>query len=175
MTAGRNRRERGGVTLVLILVLLVLAALVGALAVRGSTSDLQMAGSQRVARTGFYCAEAGINAARPLIADNYPQWNIILSGGTQNVFAYPIYGDIDGDLVNDYKVTIKDNIDEFPVNVPGTDSDLTVIIVSECINPAFSKGAGDRTLQELVTYTGNLGTDYRFQAGHSSTHSGNEN
>ena len=57
-------RQRGGVTLLLIMVLIVLAALVGVLAVRGATGDLQMAGSQRVARTGFYCAEGGLNMAR---------------------------------------------------------------------------------------------------------------
>ena len=171
----RRSKERGGVTLVLILVLLVLAGLVGALAVRGSTSDLTMAGSQRQARTGFYCAEAGLNAARAQVAAIYPSWNSILAGTVPAGVTYPIVGDIDGDGVNDWSVTIRDNVDENPTNNPSVDSDLTVIMISQCTNASFSKGAAQKTVEQLVTYTGNLGTDYRYQAGHSSTHSGNAN
>jgi Tfp pilus assembly protein PilX len=171
----RHSQERGGVTLILILVLLVLAALVGALAVRGSTSDLTMAGSQRQARTGFYCAEAGLNAARAAVAAMYPSWNSILAGTVPTGVTYPIVGDIDSDGTNDWSVTIRDNVDENPTNDPTTDHDLTVIMISQCTNPNFSKGSAQRTLEQIVTYTGNLGTDYRYQAGHSSTHSGNAN
>lgn len=169
-----SRREKGGVTMLLIVVLLVFAALLGALAVRGSSGDLQQAGAQRRSRTGFYCAEAGLNAARSTLAAHYGEWNTIFSGGTPS-FPYPVVGDIDGDLVNDYSVTIVDNVDEFPTNDPTHDNDLVAIMVSTCTNPNFAQGAGGRTLQQIVTYTGNAGTDYRYQAGHSSTHSGNEN
>ena len=64
------------------MVLIVLAGLVGVLAVRGASSDLQMAGSQRVSRTGFYCAEAGLNYARAIVAAHPADWNPVLATGT---------------------------------------------------------------------------------------------
>ncbi|MFI5290082.1 MAG: hypothetical protein ACHQ17_10555, partial [Polyangia bacterium] len=80
-----------------------------------------------------------------------------------------------GDGQNDYSVSLKDNYDELPplANAPTVDNDLTAVMVSTCISPTLTSGA--RQLEQIVTLTGNLGTDYRYQAGHSSTHSGNEN
>ena len=174
-----TKRERGGATLLLVLVLLAFSALVGALAVRGATGDMQMAASQRQNRSAFYCAEAGLNAARGVISNNYTQWNTILAGGTPSGFTYPVVGDIDGVTGNDYSVTIKDNVDEPAcgggANDPTNDKDLTIILVSTCISTTITGGAQQRTLEQIVQYTGNLGTDYRYQAGHSSTHSGNAN
>ncbi len=169
------KNQKGGATLLLILVLLAFSALVGALAVRGATGDLQMAGSQRQNRTAFYCAEAGLNAARPILAINYAQWNNIFSTNTATGFTYPITGDLDNDGHADYSVTIKDDVDEFPTNDPTKDSNLSAILVSTCISQTLSGGAQQRTLQQIVTYSGSLATDYRYQAGHSSTHSGNAN
>jgi PilX N-terminal len=172
-----TRREKGGATMLLILVLLAFSALMGALAVRGATGDMQMSASQRQNRSAFYCAEAGLNAARGIISANFTQWNTMLAGGTPVGFTYPIVGDIDGLAGNDYSVTIKDNIDEFPpaANNPADNKDLTVIMVSTCISTTITGGAQQRTLEQIVQYSGNLGTDYRYQAGHSSTHSGNVN
>jgi Tfp pilus assembly protein FimT len=172
-------RQRGGVTLLLVMVLIVLAALVGVLAVRGASSDLQMAGAQRVSRSGFYCAEAGLNYARAKAAANPGDWATILLGnatswytsGTQGI---GVYVDIDGDGPPNYDayVTLKDNQDDTD---PTRDSDLTVILTSKCISSTLESNSATRTLSQIVTYAGNGGTDYRFQAGHSSTHSGNEN
>jgi hypothetical protein len=142
---------------------------------------MQMAASQRQNRSAFYCAEAGLNAARGIISSNYSQWNTILAGGAPT-FAYPVVGDIDSDVNHapDYSVTIKDNFDEIPscggnADIPTHDCDLTIIMVSTCISTTITGGAQQRTLEQIVAYTGNLGTDYRYQAGHSSTHSGNAN
>jgi hypothetical protein len=169
------RRERGGATLLLILVLLAFSALVGALAVRGASGDLQMAASQRANRSSFYCAEAGLNAARPILASVYGQWNSIFATGKATGITYPVTGDLDGDGQIDYSVTIADNIDEQPTNNPLVDSDLAAIITSVCVSPTLSGGASNRTLMQIISYTGQLGTDYRFQAGHGSSHSGNAN
>jgi hypothetical protein len=168
------RRERGGATLLLILVLLAFSALVGALAVRGASGDLQMAASQRANRSSLYCAEAGLNAARPILASAYGQWNSIFATGKATGITYPVTGDLDGDGQIDYSVTIADNIDE-AVNNPLVDSDLTAVITAVCVSPTLSGGASNRTLAQIISYTGQLGTDYRFQAGHSSSHSGNAN
>jgi Tfp pilus assembly protein PilX len=177
----RRSRQHGGVTLLLIVVLILLAALVGALAVRGSFTDLRMSGSERVSRTSFYCAEAGLNAARPTIGAAFLQWSNMLSGTVQGGQANPFTGSISGGLGagNDYKVWIVDDKDETSVaDNPLVDNNLTVIMISVCTSVAdngTSSDMGGRELHELVSYGGNGGNDYRNQAGHSSTHSGNEN
>jgi Tfp pilus assembly protein PilX len=178
MPRPRRRRQHGGVTLLLIVVLILLAALVGALAVRGSFTDLRMSGSERVARTSFYCAEAGLNAARPLVAASIGQWDSMLAGTAPGGQAQPYTGSIQGGIgasPAQYKAWIVDNQDEQP-DAPQRDADLTVILISQCIDTSLNGTASvGRELRELVTYGGNGGTDYRYQAGHSSTHSGNEN
>jgi Tfp pilus assembly protein PilX len=178
----RWRRQRGGITLLLIMVLIVLSAMLGALAVRGSTNELRMAGSQRTNRAGFYCAEAGLQAARPIFANNVGLWNTMFAGGTvtlvggPNSGAYPLTGDLDNDGQDDYRVTIRDNYDEFPTANNNVDNDLSAIMTSTCISSTLQTGsASGRTLQAIVSYSGNGGNDYRYQAGHSSTHSGNAN
>ena len=174
-------RQRGGVTLLLVMVLIVLAALVGVLAVRGATSDLQMAGSQRVSRTGFYCAESALNQARALVGANPKAWTAILAksstpawwsatGGDVNT---GLWVDIDGDKKIDAIVKMSDNVDGD--NDFTHDNDLTVILTSTCTSAKYEPNSATRTLSQIVTYAGPGPTDYRFQAGHSSTHSGNTN
>jgi len=170
-------RQRGGVTLLLIMVLIVLAALIGVLAVRGATSDLQMAGSQRVSRTGFYCAEAGLNKARALVAANPGDWATILAGGTTSWYTDATNGvhveldnPADGD---DVYVKMTDNVDGD--NNFQHDNDLTVILTATCISSTYESNGATRTLSQVVTYAGGAPFDYKYQAGHSSTHSGNAN
>ncbi len=172
----RRNRQRGGITLLLVMVLLVIAALVGVLAVRGASNDLRMSGVQRVSRTSFYCAEGGLAAARPILSNAYSQWNTIFSGGTPSI-TYPVVGDLDGDGLNDYSVTIADNYDEFPpaVNDPTRDSDLQAIITSKCISTTLGANNVNRSISQIIVFGGAGATDYRYQAGHSSSHSGNEN
>jgi hypothetical protein len=153
--------------------------MLSALALHGAAADLRIAGANRSAKSGLYCAEAGVNAARSYFATNYPLWNTMFAassttyqGGQSSVPGYPVRGDIDGDGVADYQVTLKDNIDEFAplANNPLRDNDLTAIMVSKCINPAMSP----RTLQEIVVLN-SRGSSYRYQAGHGANHAGNEN
>jgi hypothetical protein len=158
------------VALLIVLVISAVAAMMGALAIRGAVTELRASGAERSARLGFYCAEAGIEAARGFFAANYPQWSAMFSGTALG--GYPVSGDLDGDGVADYQVTLRDDVDEFPPlqNDPLHDSDLVAIMVSRCVNPSMSP----RQLEEIVVYNGR-GTDYRTQSGHSSAHSGNEN
>jgi Tfp pilus assembly protein PilX len=181
MTPSRRRRrspryrQRGGVTVLLILVLLVLAALLGALAVRGSTGELRMAGSQRVSRTGFYCAEAGLAYARALAAAHPKDWSTVLSTGAAAGW-YPSGGivhDVDDDDRNDVTVVMSDNVDGD--NSFQHDNDLTVILTATCSSSTLETSNATRKLSQIVTYAGAGPTDYRYQAGHSSTHSGNAN
>ncbi len=74
MTATRRNRERGSamlVTLIIIASLLAGAAvLVGMQLSTNRSTDLTRSGM-----TALYCAEAGIEAANPIVAQNYPLWN----------------------------------------------------------------------------------------------------
>ena len=107
------------------------------------------------------------------------EWNNIFTTGTAIGFPYPVVGDLDGDGIADYSVTIKDNVDEpfGTPNNPNVDASTPpAIMISTCTSSKYaSDNNTSRTLEQLVVYTGVLGSDYRFQAGHSSTHSGNEN
>jgi Tfp pilus assembly protein FimT len=173
-----RHRQRGGVTLLLIMVLIVLAALVGVLAVRGATSDLQMAGSQRVSRSGFYCAEAGLNYARALAAANPKDWASVLSTGVGGTW-YPSGGitlKIDSDNLPDVTIVMRDNVDETGVAQDFTkDQDLTVILTATCNSTTLESDSATRTVSQLVTYAGAPPDDYCHQMGFSSTHSGNAN
>lgn len=173
----RARRDHGGATILLIMVLIVLSALVGAIAVRGAQNELHLAGGQRAARSSFYCAEAGLGRARPIFGANVMLWNTIFAGGapTLSGSAYPLQFDLDGDGANDVRVTLADNDDEFPTSDRTRDNDLTAVMTAQCTSTTIDAEAMQRQLSQVVTYQGNGGTDYRYQAGHSSTHSGNAN
>lgn len=175
-------RQRGGITLLLIMVLIVLAALVGVLAVRGATSDLQMASSQRLSRTGFYCAEAALNAGRAIVGQHVGDWNTILANGNPSWPSwYPsaagIPIDVDGDdpsLANpDAYVVLSD--DQDGDGNTQHDKNLSVILTATCVSKTLESTNATRSLSQIITYAGNGGHDYKYQAGHSSTHSGNEN
>ena len=55
------------------------------------------------------------------------------------------------------------------------DNDLTVILTSQCNSTTLEANNATRKLSQIVTYAGGAPHDYRCQAGHSSTHSGNAN
>lgn len=165
-----DRRQRGGAALVLLLVLSGVAAFIGALAIRGTLADVKVAGAVRQSKTAFYCAEAGINASRSWFGTNYTRWNAIFDPAIADPVGYPVTGDIDGDGVADWSVTLRDNIDEFPTPNALVDNDLTAIMVATCTNATL----GTRTLQEVVT-ANTQGTNYRYQAGHGSNHAGTQN
>lgn len=128
--------ERGSamlVTMTLITSMLAAGALLVALQLKASRST-------DLARTGvssLYCAEAGLTGARTAIMGNYDQWNAALASGTEPAFlSSAVFShDIDGDGVDDFRITMRDNDDELPpaTNEPGADSDLKVYLVSTCI------------------------------------------
>ena len=55
------------------------------------------------------------------------------------------------------------------------DNDLTVILTATCNSSTLEANSATRTLSQIVTYSSGTPFDYRYQAGHSSTHSGNQN
>jgi hypothetical protein len=144
--------ERGGV---MIMVMVILAALVagGAVALYVQTGSTRATGLTRFSRSALYCAEAGLNATRALIIDKYPDWNSVLDPQIDNPAWYGATGimgdagDGDDDL-DDWRVTIFDNDDEFPVPDPARDNDLKIFIRSECLMYPDQP----RVLLELIRY-----------------------
>ena len=144
------RGERGSVML---LVVVILAALLagGAIALSLVVSDTRSSQFANSSRSALFCAESGLAAARGTIAANSPVWNEMLDADPSNDPTwYPIRGDLDGDLIADYEVIIRDNGDEFsptPDN-PNEDNDAKVFVVSRCIRfPNYP-----RAVMELVTF-----------------------
>ena len=174
--------ERGSamlVTMIIVTALLAGAAVLVSMQVASNRStDLV-----RTGMSATYCAEAGLSAARPIVAANYLQWKTALAACTtgapdtpctEPAWLYSGIGshDIDADGFDDFRVYIKDNDDEQnpSVNDPGNDSDLRVFIVSKCIKYADTQ----KEVEELIEYSGG-GQIYKSQAGYGAQGTGNRN
>ena len=161
------------VTMMLISALLAGAAVLVQMNLVGErTADLQ-----RSKLGSLYCAEAGLAAARPVIAANYASWAAALAATPST--AEPAWlssgigsHDLDGDGVADFAVYIKDNDDELPpaANDPSTDSDLKIWIVSRCVKYPDTQ----QEVEELVTWSGG-GTCYNAQGPGGCAGNGNTN
>lgn len=160
----RRQRQRGSAMLV---TLIVVSALLSGAAVLVS----MQIGSNRSAdltRTGLrslYCAEAGLAAARSVVANNYSQWAGNLGTGVEPAWLVSAFShDLDGDGKADFVITLKDNDDELPPNPndPTKDNDLQIFVVSTCINPKYPDN--QKQIEELVFFSGG-GTCYHSQAG----------
>ena len=155
----RRRKEHGGammVTLIIILVLLAGAAMLVSIEVNSTRST----GLTRTGVTAMYCAEAGLAAARQVVANNQANWS---SGALGSLCTTPdtraacvepawIQGgfihDLDGDGDVDVKILLIDNDDEIPTDLT-KDSDRRIFIVAQCLTFAESQ----RELSELVEAT----------------------
>lgn len=175
----RRRREHGGAAMLLMLILMLAAATLGTIAVRGAVSDLSLIATQRRGKTSFYCAEAGLNAARSYFTNNLGQWNQMFAynlGSGSAPAGYPFTADLDSDGVSDVTVTLVDDYDEYPpaVNNPQVDNNMTAIMVATCNSNTIASGI-NHTLRSVVVFNNLAGNDYKNQAGHSSAHTGNQN
>ena len=157
-----RQRQRG--TAILITMLVIVALLGGGAVLVGM--QLQATRSTDVTRSGMtalYCAEAGLNAARPIVANNYAGWNAALAAGTEPLWLnHPTLNhDLDGNgTTADFTITLKDNDDETGVNDPTIDNDLQIWIVSTCnLFPENKK-----QVSELVRFNVG-GTCYQSQLG----------
>lgn len=140
------------VTLIVIGALLAGGAVLVSLQVASNRStDLTRSGT-----SALYCAEAGLAAARPLVAQHYTDWNAALAAGTEPLWLSAPLGDhsIDGDTVADYQISLRDNDDEISPapNDLTHDNDQTIFIVSKCIKYPDT----EKEVVELVTYTGGV-------------------
>jgi len=130
-----RRRERG--TAILITMIVVVALLGGGAVLVGlQLSSTRSSEITRSGMTALYCAEAGLNAARPIVANNYAGWNAALAAGTEPAWLNHPTPDHDLNLdgsAADFTITLKDNDDEGALpNDPNTDNDLQIWVISTC-------------------------------------------
>jgi hypothetical protein len=168
----RRDPQRGGALIVVMIILTSLIAGTG-IALYVHLNQTRGAGIVRQGRDATYCAEAGLARARARIAENQPLWGSMLDTNASNDPSwYPITGDVDGDGVPDFQVTIRDNDDEAPPAPldPTVDNDLVVFLVSRCTR--FNEVP--REIVEMVFHDG-AGAGYRDQSGQGSANTGNVN
>jgi hypothetical protein len=162
-----------GAAMLLIATLLVALLAGGGVALYVQLQSTKGAGMIKASRTSLYCAEAGLAFARPFIALNFLTWPLVLDSNPANDPAwYPVAGDMDGDAVNDFIVTIRDNDDELPptANDRTVDLDRQVFAVARCTKNA----AVSREIVELLLVGGG-GHTYRSQSGGGAFNAGNQN
>ncbi len=149
--------------------MLVTLIIIGALlAGAGVLLSVQMAANRssdlsRSGMTSLYCAEAGLGAARQVVAEHYLDWKASLcttatcteptwmSDGI-DLKTFPKEHDLDGDGNADFTVWLRDNYDELAANDPAVDSDLQVYIVSKCIKFADTP----KQVEELILFEGGI-------------------
>lgn len=169
-----SRRQRGAALMTSLIVLSGLLVAAGA-SVYLLTAETRSTGYTAMARKSLFCAEAGLAAARTVVARNHAGWGAALDGNSANNPAwYPITGHLEANASGppDFTVTLRDNDDELPPldNDPARDNDLRVFIVSRCDKyPDYP-----RTVMELVEYSA-AGHTYRHQAGQGGGNTGNSN
>lgn len=163
MTKRRRIRKARRGSAMLVTLIIIGALLAGA----GVLLSVQMAANRssdltRTGMTALYCAEAGLAAARDVVAENYVDWKTSLCGTATctepawlstgiDAKTNPKQHDLDGDGIADFTVWLRDNRDELTTaNDPAVDTDLQVFIVSKCIKfPDTPK-----QVEELVLFSG---------------------
>jgi hypothetical protein len=144
---------------------------IGAVAVYLMLADTRAAGHTAKSRSALYCAESGLAGARTYLGSNVASWGVMLDADPGNdPTGYPVTGDLDGDGSADWRVTLRDNDDEFPTDNPYFDTDGAVFMVSTCL----ASTDATREVMVLVSLHGG-GTNYRTQAGAGGGNTGNSN
>jgi hypothetical protein len=170
--ARRDPGQRGSAMLLVATILVALLA-GGGVALYVQLQGTKSAGLVKASKNSLFCAEAGIIASRPTLALNYLAWPTLLDGNAANDPSwYPLRGDLDGDGVADYEVSIKDNDDEVPpaADDPLFDNDRRVFAVGRCLKSTEVS----RNVMELLIVGGG-GYVYRNQAGGGGWNTGNQN
>lgn len=142
---GRAKEHGGALMITLLLTVGLIAG--GAVLLRMQLVSTSSAGLVTEEITALNCAEAGVVAARPLVAANVAGWNTASlcnpppprgTGGcvigtpiSEPAWLSAMPHDLDGDGTNDVVVSLVDNDDETPSDLT-VDTDQTIHIISTC-------------------------------------------
>ena len=133
--------ERGSAMLV---TMILIAALLGGAAILSSLqiSSIRSTSLARSRMTATFCAEAGLAASHVSVSKNYNLWNLALCRPSCAAPAQPSWlgstafsHDLDGDGVDDFSLTLRDDDDEIApaANDPTIDINYKVYLVSTCL------------------------------------------
>jgi Tfp pilus assembly protein PilX len=163
--------ERGSAMLV---TMIIISALLAGAAVLVSIqlSSTKATELERNGLASLYCAEAGLRAAEPTVSTNYQTLVAHLcyagnaattdcTGNTTGLDNTVFSHDIDGDGVDDFRITLKDDDDESTTNDPSTDINNKIFIVSTCIKYSDAP----KQVMELIEYTSQAQCDPRQKGG----------
>ncbi len=165
----RRSPQRGSAMLV---TMIVTSSLIAGAAVLVSMqlASTRASGLVSSGLSATYCAEAGLDAARPVVTANYPSWagSLLACGAGPYPCAEPSWLSsgigshaLDGGSGADFAVYLKDNDDEIATpNDPTIDNDRSLFIVSRCLKYSDTV----KEVEELVRFTGG-GTCYQSQQG----------
>ncbi len=135
MRSGNTRdRQRGSAMLI---TMVIISALLAGAAVLLSMQLASNKGTdlERNGLAAEYCAEYGLTLAMPYISSNYSTWSAknALPIPTQPLWLGDSYfnHDIDGDGIDDYAITLKNDDDATPLD-PNTDHNSKVWVISTC-------------------------------------------
>lgn len=167
-TASSELREHGG-ALVFALIAIASMLMVAAFGMFVGMGGRRASTQGYMDRAATLCADTALEHGRAIISVNTVDWNTVLAGGS--AAWYPITGTCTGTAGYTYSVTMRDNVDEqLPtLNNSAVDNDLTVILDSEAIKGAtvMAKVTG------IVTATGAVPGDYKYQAQQGARKTGN--
>lgn len=166
MTRRTRRSLERGSALMTTMILIAILLSGGAMLVRLGVQSTRQVDLTVTSKSSLHCAEAGIAAARTVVANNYALWNASLCNGcaqdnpaSEPAWLAAIDNDLNGDGARDFVITLVDNDDDTPLD-PLLDNDLQVFIVATCIQ----SGDARKQVQELVRFNG-AGNCYQSQLG----------
>lgn len=163
----RRHPQRGSAMLVTLIIIAALIAGAAAL-VTTQLASTRSTGLTRNGITALYCAEAGLSAARDVVATGHSNWDASLAASFGGDHTEPLWissgittHDLDGDGTADFHVYLVDNDDEQPTPNPAADFDFQVFIVSVCDKyPETPK-----EIRELVQFNGGTQCYHSQQGG----------
>jgi hypothetical protein len=160
-----RQRERGSAMLVTMILITALLAGAGVL-LSLQLSSTRSADLTRTNISAVFCAEAGLAAARPIVAENYAQLRVSLCATYRTDPASCVEPawlsaaidagathDLDGDGDADFALYIRDNDDEAGTNDPTVDNDLRVFVSARCLMYPDTP----KQVDELVEHNGSFG------------------
>ena len=122
------RRDEAGSALPFVLLIGAALLSVAAWSLSVGIGSRSAATHQMHSKSAFFCAQRGLERARPIIVASQPEWNKVLSGTA--VAWHPITGFCPGAGGYSYRVTIRDNADDAD---QASDSDRRIIADAEAV------------------------------------------
>jgi len=170
--ATRPRHNEHGSALLMAIVITIVLSLSGVSLLYYAGSLTQTHRNLTDKEGALLCADAGLQRGRTYFANKYLTWDTLLTAPLTDSSRI-LLGDADGDGSNDYKVTIRDNVDEFGTNDPQRDNDLRIVVHSECISSTMDPKGTGRVIEGIIRYVAPESDN--AMEGEGPSHSGNAN